>query len=164
MRRAIKLRARARRVFESKATLSSCGRSSSRHAPLSPSRSVRRGAQNNSSSVDLERAGAAPVDGAELSSRGAATTARATRWTAASSARATARWGGLWSGCAAGGEGSKSRSHAVATAQRSRAVFGIFTHIPELPFLSLKQLLFFLLLIFLNVSLSATTSLKFLRG
>ena len=45
-------------------------------------------------------------------------------------------------------------------------MFGIFTHNTELPFLSLKQLLFFLLLIFLNVSLSATTSflLKFLRG
>ena len=130
MRRAIKLRARALRVIERRATASSCGRSSSRHAPLSPSRAVRRGAQNNSSSVDLERAGAAPVDGAELSSRGGATTARATRWTAASSATTSARWRCLCSGCAAGGEGSKRRSDAVATAQRSRSSFGIFTHSP----------------------------------
>ena len=131
MRRAIKLRARARELIERTAKPLSCGRSSSRHAPLSPSRAVRRGAQNNSSSVDLERAGAAPVDGAELSSRGGATTARATRWTAASSATTSARWRCLCSGCAAGGEDSKRTSHAVATAQRSRAVSRIFTHIPK---------------------------------
>ena len=116
MRRAIKLRARAPELIERTAKPLSCGRSSSRHAPLSWTRLTERRAQNILGEVELERAGAAPVDGAELSSRGGATTARATRWTAASSARATARWRCLWSGCAAGGEGSKRRSHAVATA------------------------------------------------
>ena len=58
-------------------------------------------------------------------------------------------------------EESRGRHCAAFT----RCVPNIHAHSVTL-FLSLKQLLFFLLLIFLNVSLSATTSflLKFLRG
>ena len=79
MRRAIKLRARARRVIESKATLSSCGRSSSRHAPLSPSRSVRRGAKNNSSARSTSSAPEQLPSTVPSSARGAARRRRGRR-------------------------------------------------------------------------------------
>ena len=64
------------------------------------------------------------------------------------------------------GRGQQEQESRGRHGSSQRAVSRIFTHNTELPFLSLKQLLFFLLLIFLNVSLSATTSflLKFLRG